>query len=650
MKVYFLGTVAALAGFLALTNSINDTTVSAQGLRGRNFAFQDDRGLAAAIKSRTIRTSDGLVEHKTADGGTTVELDGRYQNVILGRLDAYGEPVAACVSDLNEANKFFRRDLETGKAIAGLDLFESEREADAKRHGMSLEEFNFYSRLASDYAAGNVTASPGSATFNIINNDGAGEGLNDPAAAFVVGEGGNAGTTRGAQRLNVFNAAAAVWASFLDSAVPTNVGTQFNSMAPCSSSGGVLGSAGTVNIHFNFTNAEFASTWYHAALANKRSGVDLVPGSPEMQAQFNTDVDSGCLGAGTRFYYGLDNATPAGRINLFVVVLHEIGHGVGFSSFVDGSTGAFFGSPARPDIYSRYMFDATANQYWHLMSNAQRQASAINNNNVYWDGPSVRSASGFLTGGRDAATGRVVLHTPTSFSIGSSISHFGIAASPSLLMEPNINAGLPLTLDLARQVMRDIGWFRDTTNDNIPDTIDNVSPSGASVIAGQNQAISWTNSGGFSRNVTIELSTNGGTTFSPLATDIVNTGSYLWAVPNTPTNQARIRIREAGFASPAGQSSSNFTILAQPSAAPASITGRVMNSSGRALYGAVVTFTSETGVVFAARSNTFGYFRVSGLPTGNSYVVRVASKSVQFTARPIQLSENIDGLQLIADN
>lgn len=649
MKVYFLGTVAALAGFLAFTNSIADTTVSAQALRSRNFAFQDDRGLAAAIKSRTVRTSDGLVEYKTADGGTTVELEGRYQNVILGRLDPYGEPVAACVADLNEANKFFRRDLETGKAIAGVDLFESEREADAKRHGMTLEEFNFYSRLASEYAAGNVTASPGSATFNIVNADGAGEGLNSPAPAFVVGEGGNAGTTVGAQRLNVFNAAAAVWASFLDSPVPTNVSTQFNSISPCSSSGGVLGSAGTWSIHRNFTNAEFASTWYHAALANKRAGSDL-SANPEMQAQFNSDVDTGCLGAGTRFYYGLDNATPAGRINLFVVVLHEIGHGVGFSSFVDGSTGAFFGSPASPDIYSRYMFDATANQYWHLMTDAQRQASATNNNNVFWDGASVRSASGFLTAGRNAATGRVVLHTPTAFSGGSSISHFGVAASPSLLMEPNITAGLPLTLDLARQVMRDIGWFRDTTNDSIPDTIINVSPSAASVIAGENQAIVWTNTGGFSRNITIELSTDGGTTFSPLATDVVNTGSFLWAVPNTPTNQARIRVREAGFASPSGTSSSNFSILAQPSSASASISGRVLNSSGRALFGAVVTFTSDTGAVFAGRSNTFGYFRVSGMPTGSSYVVRVKSKSVQFTAQPILLSGNIDGLQLIADN
>ena len=130
------------------------------------------------------------------------------------------------------------------------------------------------------------------------------------------------------------------------------------------------------------------------------------------------------------------------------------------------------------------------------MTDPQRAASALNSGNVFWDGPNVKIASGYLTGGRDAATGRVALHTPASFSPGSSISHFSTAAAPNLLMEPNINAGLAITGDLARQQMRDIGWFRDTAADASADTITGVAPnSGNTVVIGTQQTVSWANSG-----------------------------------------------------------------------------------------------------------------------------------------------------------
>ena len=51
----------------------------------------------------------------------------------------------------------------------------------------------------------------GAAQINILNLDGAGEGLNDPTVVVPVG--GNPGTTRGQQILNVYNAAAADYAA-----------------------------------------------------------------------------------------------------------------------------------------------------------------------------------------------------------------------------------------------------------------------------------------------------------------------------------------------------------------------------------------------------------------------------------------------------
>ena len=314
-------------------------------------------------------------------------------------------------------------------------------------------------------------------------------------------------------------------------------------------------------------------------------------------------MDTGCLGAGTRFYYGLDNATPAGTINLFVVLLHEIGHGIGFSSFTNAATGAFFSG--FPDVWARFQFDRDQGLSWFNMPNdAARAASAINNNDLLWDGPNVRIASGFLTLGRDAATGRVELYTPATLEPGSSVSHYNTRATPNLLMEPSINTGLPLTLDLTRQLTRDIGWYRDTTADLVADTITTVAPSGGSLAVGANTNITWTNTGSFARNVTIELSTDGGTTFpTAIATDVANTGTRAWTVPNSPTTQARIRVREHDFAAPAGISAANFTISAGNTAPTFTPAGAIARQQGSAA-GAAVTVGTVADAQTAAGSLT----------------------------------------------
>jgi hypothetical protein len=54
------------------------------------------------------------------------------------------------------------------------------------------------------------------------------------------------------------------------------------------------------------------------------------------------------------------------------------------------------------------------------------------------------------------------LYAPLTFASGSSVSHWDISASPSLLMEPNITPALTSSVknpeDLSRGLLRDIGW------------------------------------------------------------------------------------------------------------------------------------------------------------------------------------------------
>jgi hypothetical protein len=537
-----------IAVFLIIGGQKNFNAVSAQN------HDPADTELAALIKKLTDRSTDNLAQQRKANGSVSVDLGEGFQNVMLARIEPDGDPVAACVTSLGEANAFFGRDLETGAPVASPANKERDEVAEtAARHGMSKDEFQFYSKMI-ETAAAQRAASPNSATITIVNADGAGEGFNDATAATP--EGNNNGTTRGQQRLNLFQFAAGIWGSFLDSSVTTSVNSQFNSLTPCTTAGGVLGSAGTTTVDRDFDGAPLPLTWYHAALVNKLSGIDDNGATAEINARFNSDVDTGCLGAGSRFYYGLDNTTPANRINLLVVLLHEMGHGLGFSSFISGSTGAMFNG--FPDTYLIHMYDKTTGKHWDEMTNAERQASALNNGNLVWDGANVKGASSFLTNGRDSE-GRVRLYAPTTFQSGSSLSHFDTVDTPNLLMEPNINAGLSLDLDLTKQVMRDVGWYRDTTADRVPDTITQVTLGGNAVI-GSPATVRWTNTGGFNKNVTIELSLDGGVTFpSALTTDTANNSTFTFTVPNSPTTQARIRVREAGFIDPMG-TSANFTI------------------------------------------------------------------------------------------
>src|SRR5881628_1230186 len=106
----------------------------------------------------------------------------------------------------------------------------------------------------------------GAANIVIVNVNAPGVGFNDPTPVAPVG--GNPGTTVGQQALNVFQYAANVWGSILDSPVTIYIQASFVPLA-CTPTAGTLGSAGPIQVFGGFPNAELPNTWYHVALANK---------------------------------------------------------------------------------------------------------------------------------------------------------------------------------------------------------------------------------------------------------------------------------------------------------------------------------------------------------------------------------------------
>jgi hypothetical protein len=135
------------------------------------------------------------------------------------------------------------------------------------------------------------------------------------------------------------------------------------------------------------------------------------------------------------------------------------------------------------------------------------------------------------------------------------------------------------------------------------DTITSVAPTGTTLAPGAATTISWTNNGGFSRNVTIELSTDGGATFpTVIASNVANSGSRAWTVPNTPTTQARVRVREHDFVAPAGVSAANFAIAVNtaPTFTPAAAITRQQGSAGGAAVTVGTVADAQTAASVAA--------------------------------------------------
>jgi len=249
------------------------------------------------------------------------------------------------------------------------------------------------------------------ATIIIQSRDAAGVGFNDPTPVAPVG--GNPGTTLGAQRLFVYRYVADIWQQAIKSTVPITVSAAWEALT-CSSNSAVLGSAQAWNIWYDVPNG-VPGTWYHQALANSLAGTNLSDGTPDdgtgygnadIKTQFNVNLgNTGCLD-GSGFYLGIDGNAGA-KVNFVATLLHELGHGLGFSVLTSNSTGNrispitgnYVATGGLPAIWEGYMLDTSTGKTWLTMTNAERQASAVKPLQLAWIGANgVAGASATLIG------------------------------------------------------------------------------------------------------------------------------------------------------------------------------------------------------------------------------------------------------------
>ena len=295
-----------------------------------------------------------------------------------------------------------------------------------------------------------------------------GQGFNDPTPAAPVG--GNPGTTIGQQRLIAFQFAADIWGSRLRSNVPIIVGASWQTLN-CGTDEASLAEFGPRFMQINFVNAPLQDTFYADALANSLAGIDLNPGVEEISGRLNVSLGTaGCL-PNNGWYYGLDGNSPSNRTDLVSTVLHELGHGLGFTVQFNLATGAKLGvTPGTPFGFNdSYMVNlvqlgAMPSDY-PSMTNSQRVAASISGN-VFWIGENVRSRSGLLTAGK--AGQLVQMFAPNPLQLGSSISHWDPGLMPDQMMEPRFTVVIRNPV-LEMPALKDIGWIVPATSRNAHD-------------------------------------------------------------------------------------------------------------------------------------------------------------------------------------
>ena len=89
-----------------------------------------------------------------------------------------------------------------------------------------------------------------------------------------------------------------------------------------------------------------------------------------------------------------------------------------------------------------------------------------------------------------------------------------------------------------------------------------------------------------------------------------------------------------------------------PTAADATVSGRVLTPGGRAISGARITvIDAESGETFSAVTNPFGYYTVEGLEAGRLYTATVERKGYKFAnaTRVVSLTDSLADMDFVSN-
>ena len=254
-----------------------------------------------------------------------------------------------------------------------------------------------------------------------------------------------------------FEYAVTIWESLIESPVPIYIQANWRSKDD-----NVLGSCGPSDFEKNFKGAPHKDIYYPISLAEKIQGIELTgPDRPDMIAEFNNNIN---------WYFGTDGDTPLMMYDFVSVVLHEIGHGLGFTGFffaLDLTGGYSWFDWGDATSFDRLVENGDGEQLIDssLFENPSVELkNQLTSNNLYANSPVAMTLS---------SRSIPRLYAPSSWDDGSSIYHLNDATYPSgtinTLMTHAYGRGEathhpgPITLG----ILADMGW-KNMMIDHIP--------------------------------------------------------------------------------------------------------------------------------------------------------------------------------------
>ena len=223
-----------------------------------------------------------------------------------------------------------------------------------------------------------------------------------------------------------FQRAVDIWSSLLITTVPIEIEASFDSL---NSDKLAVAAPSTF-----FCTTRFCMP---VGLVNQLDDEDRKPDDPDIKIIFSSSDD---------WYFGLDGNPGEDQHDFVSVVLHEIGHGLGFvDSFrIDESTGEAeygLGDDNIPTLFDFLIVDTKINQLIdedEYTNPSTALTDAITGIKLFWGGPKTLTANG--------GSSPVLLWAPEDFDGGSSVAHLDQHAyppgTPNELMNPSQPSGM----------------------------------------------------------------------------------------------------------------------------------------------------------------------------------------------------------------
>ncbi len=255
-----------------------------------------------------------------------------------------------------------------------------------------------------------------------------------------------------------FQYAVDIWNSLIRSPVPIRIDATFTDFSGYEDGRIILGGAYPAG----WKSPGSLNLWFVDALADKRAGRDLEAGEPDIITRFNSHEDA-------NWYFGTDGNAPAGKMDFVSVVIHEIGHGLGFFSTAraeDSPIGAFSsfstvrgklrgGVPELPHIYDVFVVNGSGTAITEFRDPSEHLLEQFTSNNLFWSGAKGVAANG---------GGRPQLYAPSTWDRGSGYAHLDETIFPAgdvnSLMTPYFDKQEAIhdPGPIALGMLEDMGW------------------------------------------------------------------------------------------------------------------------------------------------------------------------------------------------